>query len=80
MSFMSNEELQAHEQLHRSNRYFCQKYCGKFYETIDECEQHEYGQHEYDMYKCNVSNKGEDNCLFVLEECLHFKIKCEEMF
>ncbi|XP_065357887.1 uncharacterized protein LOC135952037 [Calliphora vicina] len=54
MSFMSNEELQTHEQLHRSHRYFCQKYCGKFYETIDECEQHEYGQHEYEMYKCNI--------------------------
>lgn len=58
MSFMSNEELQTHEQLHRSHRYFCQKYCGKFYETIDECEQHEYGQHEYEMYKCNVSMSG----------------------
>ncbi|XP_005185206.2 uncharacterized protein LOC101901640 [Musca domestica] len=54
MSFMSNEELQAHEQLHRSNRYFCQKYCGKYYETIDECEHHEFGQHEYDMFKCNI--------------------------
>ncbi|KAM7353922.1 uncharacterized protein ACRADG_005824 isoform 2-T4 [Cochliomyia hominivorax] len=54
MSFMSNEELQTHEQLHRSHRYFCQKYCGKFYETIEECEQHEYGQHEYEMYKCNI--------------------------
>lgn len=56
MSFMSNEELQTHEKLHRLNRYFCQKYCGKYYETIDECEQHEFGQHEYDMFKCNVSN------------------------
>ncbi|XP_061390744.1 uncharacterized protein LOC133326084 [Musca vetustissima] len=54
MSFMSNEELQAHEQLHRSNRYFCQKYCGKYYETIDECEHHEFGQHEYEMFKCNI--------------------------
>uniref|UniRef100_A0A1I8PDX9 THAP-type domain-containing protein n=1 Tax=Stomoxys calcitrans TaxID=35570 RepID=A0A1I8PDX9_STOCA len=54
MSFMSNEELQTHEELHRLNRYFCQKYCGKYYETIDECEQHEYGHHEYEMFKCNI--------------------------
>uniref|UniRef100_A0A1A9WKB2 THAP-type domain-containing protein n=1 Tax=Glossina brevipalpis TaxID=37001 RepID=A0A1A9WKB2_9MUSC len=54
MSFMSNEELNSHEHLHRSNHYFCQKYCGKHYETILECEQHEYTQHDYESYKCNI--------------------------
>ncbi|KAL9924803.1 uncharacterized protein ACN2A1_009146 [Glossina fuscipes fuscipes] len=54
MSFMSNEELNAHEHLHRLNHYFCQKYCGKHYETILECEQHEYTQHDYESYKCNI--------------------------
>ncbi|XP_037957956.1 uncharacterized protein LOC119687631 isoform X2 [Teleopsis dalmanni] len=54
MSFMSNEELQNHEKLHKTNKFFCQKYCGKYFDEIEACENHEYTQHEYMTFVCNV--------------------------
>lgn len=54
MSFVSAEELQRHKNHHRADRFFCHKYCGKHFESIAECEAHEYMQHEYDSFVCNV--------------------------
>ncbi|XP_043646015.1 uncharacterized protein LOC122615162 isoform X2 [Drosophila teissieri] len=54
MSFMTTEELQRHKLHHRADRFFCHKYCGKHFDTIAECEAHEYMQHEYDGFVCNM--------------------------
>ncbi|XP_032307606.1 uncharacterized protein LOC6498286 isoform X2 [Drosophila ananassae] len=54
MSFVSAEELQRHKNHHRADRFFCHKYCGKHFESIAECEAHEYMQHEYDSFVCNM--------------------------
>ncbi|KAH8410243.1 hypothetical protein KR009_009848 [Drosophila setifemur] len=54
MSFVSAEELQRHKLHHRADRFFCHKYCGKHFELIAECEAHEYMQHEYDSFVCNM--------------------------
>lgn len=55
LSFAHKEQLDDHFELHRLDRFFCQKYCGKYFKSIDECEQHECADHQFDFYKCEVS-------------------------
>lgn len=65
MSFMNTEELQKHKHLHRADKFFCHKYCGKYFDTIAECESHEYMQHEYESFVCNVRAARDSYCILL---------------
>lgn len=68
-SFAFKDQLDDHLKLHRLGRFFCQKYCGKYFKSVDDCDQHEYIDHKYDQYKCEVShlNIKEIGCIVYLK-------------